>query len=72
MNRKKVKELKMISYFLILLLVCEIAYIGYHLLFKSEQSVYFEGINAIVSTDNHMISVGSNNDNDLFYEKAKI
>lgn len=72
MNRRKVKNLKMISYFLILLLIGEIVYVGYQLVFKSEQSVYFEGINAIVSTDKYLVSVGSNNDNDLFYEKAKI
>ena len=72
MNRRKVQNYKIISYVLVLFLIGEILYVGYQLLFKREQPVYFEGINAIVSTDKYLVSVGSNNDNDLFYEKAKI
>ncbi|MBR3211331.1 MAG: hypothetical protein IKF71_05300 [Bacilli bacterium] len=72
MNRKKVKKLKVISFVLIFLLVCECIYVGYHLLFKSEKSVYFEGVNAIEYADKYFITVGSNNDNELFFEKAKI
>ena len=72
MNRRKVQKYKRISYICIFLLFCEIFYVGYHLIFKSEKSVYFEGINAIVSTKQSFITVGSNNDNDNHYEKAKV
>ena len=72
MNRKRVKKLRMISYVCIAILLCEFLYVGYHLLYRNETSVYFEGINAVISTDKEYITVGSNNDNDRFYEKAKI
>ena len=72
MNRKKVKQLKHISYVCIAILVLEVIYVGYHLLFKREESVYFEGVNAIVASNDYYVSVGSNNDNDKHYEKAKV
>ena len=72
MNRKKIKKLKMISFVLIFILVCEAFYVGYHLLFKREQAVYFEGVNAIEFADKWFVTVGSNNDNEQFFEKAKI
>ena len=72
MNRKRVQQLKHISFVCIFILICEICYVGYHLLYHREESVYFEGINAIVSTDKYYVTVGSNNDNDNHYEKAKL
>lgn len=72
MNKKRVQELKLISFLCIIILVCELVYIGYHFLYRHEESVYFEGINATVSVDDYYISVGSNNDNANHYEKAKI
>ena len=72
MNKRRIRQLKTISFICIIILVCEICYIGYRVLYHSEKSVYFEGVNAIVSTDNSYVAVGSNNDNDNHYEKAKI
>ena len=72
MNRKKVEKLRMISFVCIAILVCEFIYVGYHLFYRNETSVYFEGINAITVNDKEYITVGSNNDNAHFYEKAKI
>ena len=72
MNRRKVQRYKTISFICIVILICELCYIGYRTLYRSEKSVYFEGVNAIISTDNSYITVGSNNDNDNHYEKAKI
>lgn len=72
MNRRKIQQLKTISFICIVILICELCYIGYRVLYHSEKSVYFEGINAVISTNNSYIAVGSNNDNDNHYEKAKI
>ena len=72
MNRRKVERLKFISFLCITILIGELFYVGYHLLYRGETSVYFEGINAITLRDQELIAVGSNNDNDNFYEKAKI
>ena len=72
MNRRKIQQLKTISFICIVILICELCYIGYRVLYHSEKSVYFEGINAVISTNNSYVAVGSNNDNDNHYEKAKI
>lgn len=72
MNKKLVKNLKRISVILILILVSEVLFIGYHLLYNKEKNVYFDGINAVVSSDDYYATVGSNNDNDKHFEKAKI
>ena len=72
MNKKLVKSLKMVSIILILILVSELLFIGYHLLYNKEKNVYFDGINAVVSSDDYYATVGSNNDNDNHFEKAKI
>lgn len=72
MNKRRVQELKFISFVCMIILVCEILYIGYHFLYQEEESVYFEGINAMISVDDYYVTVGSNNDNDNHYEKAKI
>ena len=72
MNKKLVKSLKIVSIILILILVRELLFIGYHLLYNKEKNVYFDGINAVVSSDDYYATVGSNNDNDNHFEKAKI
>lgn len=72
MNKKLVKSLKIVSIILILILVSEVLFIGYHLLYNKEKNVYFDGINAVVSSDDYYATVGSNNDNDNHFEKAKI
>lgn len=72
MKRKKLKRLKFISFLCFIILLVEITYIGYSVLFRKEESLYFDGINAIENNSSYYVTVGSNNDNDNFYEKAKV
>lgn len=73
-RKKKVfiRKLRILAIVLVGILIFEVCYVGYSLLFKSQESIYFDGVNALVSTDNYFATVGSNNDNDNYYEKAKI
>lgn len=71
MNKKKVKRLRIISLICVVILICETIYILYNPNNKS-QSIYFESINSLVASDKSYIVVGSNNDNDNHYERAKI
>lgn len=71
-NRKIMKVIKFTTLVCFLFLIIELIYIGYNLLCNSKKSIYFDGINSIVSRDNYYVTVGSNNDNDNYYEKAKI
>lgn len=71
-NKKIIRNLQLITVICVLILIFELIYVGYKLIYKSHESVYFDGINAIVSTDGYYATVGSNNNNDNFYEKAKI
>lgn len=71
MDRKVVKILKIIALFLVAILVIELGYICYMSFFKGEKQVYFDGINALCYMDNSYVTVGSNNNNDQFMEKAK-
>lgn len=72
MNRRRVQQFKIISVLCILVLIGEVFYIGYRALYQSEKSLYFEGVNAFIPAGDAYVSVGSNNDNDNHYEKAKI
>lgn len=72
MNKKVLKRLKIITIICFIFLVSEIIYVGYSLLYKNTESLYFDGINSIVSHDNNYYTVGSNNDNDNYFEKAKV
>ena len=72
MNKIRIRRLKIISILLLFVLIVEVCYIGFHVLFQEKKSIYFEGINAIIGTRSSYITVGSNNDNDLHYEKGKI
>lgn len=71
-NRKVMKLIKISTFICLLFLIIELVYIGYNLLYNSKKSIYFDGINSIVSRDKYYVTVGSNNDNDNYYEKAKI
>ena len=72
MNKKLLRRLKIIIYLFIIILIIELCYIGYSILYKREESLYFDGINAIEVSDSYYVTVGSNNDNDNYYEKAKV
>ena len=71
MNKKKVKRLRIISLICVLILICECIYIFYNLNEKPK-SIYFESINAVVANEKSYVVIGSNNNNDNHYEKAKI
>lgn len=71
-NKKVLKRLKIITFLCIFVLIIELLYVGYFFLFNRTESLYFDGVNSLVSNDNYYVTVGSNNDNDYFFEKAKI
>ena len=71
-NRKVMRLIKLATLFCFLFLVIELIYIGYNLLYNSKKVIYFDGINSIVSKDKYYVTVGSNNDNDNYFEKAKL
>lgn len=72
MHRRTIKRLKLVAIICFIALIAEIGYIGYKVINKKDTSIYFDGINAIVYLDKYYATVGSNNDNDNHYEKAKI
>lgn len=72
--QKKKRILKLINYIIflfIVILVVEIGYGVYSKYFKDDGNVYFDGINAIINIEDGYASVGSNNNNDNYYERAK-
>lgn len=74
-TRKKKKILKKVRYITIIcaiILIVEILFVMYSLLFKNKESLYFDGINALITNDSYYVTVGSNNDNSNHYEKAKV
>ncbi len=72
MSKKWIRRLKIISVFCVLILIAELIYVVYSLSYNHEESLYFDGINAVASNSSMYVGVGSNNDNDLSYEKAKV
>ncbi len=72
MNRMILKILKVISFVCIVILLLEIGYFIYLNYLRQDEYNYFDGINDFVYLDDSYIAVGSNNDNDKHFEKAKI
>ena len=72
MEKKLVKWLKIIALVCAIILVIEFSYIIYSVVFSEGKSVYFDGINSLYNEKKGYVTVGSSNNNDLFYEKAKI
>lgn len=72
MEKKLIRMLKVVAICTVIVLVLEFGYIVYSVLFNEGKSVYFDGINALYADEEGYVTVGSNNDNALFYEKAKI
>ena len=72
MNKKIYKNIKVITVVIIIILIVEVFYIGYHLIYKSDEPIYFVGINALATDGGNFVAVGSNNDNSNHYEKATI
>ena len=69
MQKKLFKLLKLVAIVCVVILVIELIYIIYLLQGKS---IYFDGINSVINVDKGYVAVGSNNNNDKYYEKAKI
>lgn len=69
MEKKILMILKIVAVICIIILVIQIVYINN---LMQDKSIYFDSINSIVEYDDDIIAVGSNNNNDMYYEKAKI
>lgn len=72
MNKKVLKRLRIVTIICIIVLVIELMYILFCAFFKEDKSIYFDGVNAFINIDNGYVAVGSNNNNDEYYEKAKL
>ena len=71
-KRKKIlRVMNFIIFLFIAILVIEIGYGVYSKYYNDDGNVYFDGINAIINIDDGYASVGSNNNNDNYYERAK-
>ena len=71
-KKKMLRQAKLITIICAVILLIEIAFILYSVFFRNKESLYFDGINAVISDNSSYVTVGSNNDNDNHYEKAKI
>ena len=69
MKISTVKLLKYIAVVCVLVLFLEAIYIIY---LVRDKSIYFDGINSIINVGEEFVAVGSNNNNDKYFEKAKI
>ena len=75
MNIKEEKILfyiKIFSIICIIILCFEIGYLVNHKYFSFGESIYFDSINAFDIFDDNLVVVGSNNNNENHYEKAKL
>ncbi len=72
MNKKYKKIIKVIVIICLIVLVIDISFLIYMKFFYKEKKAYFDGINSFEVIDNGFVSVGSNNDNEKSFEKAKI
>ena len=73
MNKKNIKYLKVLLTIIVVVLFLELFYIVYLFFFTKENPIYFDGTNSFIySSNNKYIAVGSNNDNDKYFEKGKI
>ena len=72
MNRNILKVLKFITILCIIVLIIELIYFIYVGFYRKEKSILFDGVNSIALTNKGYVTVGSNNDNENYYEKAKI
>ena len=69
MEKRIYKILKIVAVICAIVLFIEGIYIMF---FLEKKSIYFDGINSVVSNDKYLVSVGSNNNNVNYYEKAKV
>ena len=73
MDKRILKTLKVMFFICFCVLLVEVLYSTYVSFFREKKSIYFDGINAVeINKNNDYVTVGSNNNNDMHYEKAKI
>lgn len=70
-KKRILRILNIIILLFIIVLLIEIGYGVYYKFFKEEEHIYFDGINSIINIEDGYASVGSNNNNDNYYERAK-
>ena len=71
-RQRELNRLKYITMICFIVLFIEVIYVLYMSFHPKEVSLYFDGINAIDKNSKYYVTVGSNNDNDNYYEKAKL
>ena len=69
---KKVKFLKILITIIIIILVIQLFYLLYFFFFAKDNKFYFDGVNSIANYEDTFVTVGSNNDNTKYFEKAKV
>ena len=57
MSKKTLKNLKIISIICVIVLLLEIIYVGYKVLYQSKESVYFEGVNEMIIGNDYLVLV---------------
>lgn len=73
MDKRILRALRIIFGICMFILLIELGYFTYVSFFKEKKSLYFDSINAIADNDTKsLIVVGSNNNNDNHFERAKI
>ena len=72
MNKRILKRLKIVTIICLIVLFIELFYIIYCVFCREDKSIYFDGVNAFTVAEKGYVAVGSNNNNDVFYEKAKL
>ena len=72
MPEKYKRIIKIIVIVCVLVLLFDIGYLIYITYFKKTDKTYFDSINMVEITNEGYIVVGSNNNNEKSYEKAKI
>ena len=69
---KRIKLLKFLITVIVIILVIQLFYVLYFFLFAKDNKFYFDGVNSIVGYEDTYHTVGSNNDNTKYFEKAKV
>ncbi len=71
-NKQIFKILKIIAIMCVIVLFLELSFMIYKMFHVEDDNVYFDSVNSFVAVDNGYVAVGGNNDNENYYEKAKI
>ena len=72
MNKRILKRLRLITIICLIVLFIELLYILYCAFYSEDKSIYFDGINAFDTMKTGYVTVGSNNNNEKFFDKAKL